>query len=147
MKLYSLCKVQLHYRISHCWKCYLKMPSVANIHCEWQLNEWMNDYGISMKWYWQEKTEVLGENPVSVSFVHHKTNMDWSGFEPRPVQWETGGQQLELHHGWASVIFVITACFVVFTLLVSAHLQACGRDGLTFHTLVNSRPKTFDMIV
>jgi len=28
---------------------------------------WMDEYGALVEWYWQGKTEVLGENPVTVS--------------------------------------------------------------------------------
>jgi hypothetical protein len=63
------------------------------------------------------------------------TKPTWTGhgFEPRPVQWETSGHWLEPCYDWASVIFVIIACFVFFTFLISAHLQAWERNGLTFH--------------
>jgi len=37
---------------------------------------WMNEYGAMVKWYWQEKTEVLGENNYTAWVVD-----EWKGME------------------------------------------------------------------
>jgi hypothetical protein len=34
------------------------------------------------------ETKVLGENLLQRHFVHHKSHMTRSGFEPRPPWWE-----------------------------------------------------------
>jgi hypothetical protein len=36
----------------------------------------MKKHGESVKWKWQEKTELLVGKPVPVQFVHHKSHVD-----------------------------------------------------------------------
>ena len=43
---------------------------------------WMNGYGALVEWYWQGKTEVLGDKLSQWHFVHHKSHKDWPGIEP-----------------------------------------------------------------
>jgi hypothetical protein len=41
------------------------------------IDEWMNEYGAPVKWYWQRKDEVLGETcPISTLPVMHPTQND-----------------------------------------------------------------------
>ena len=40
---------------------------------------WMDEYGAIVEWYWQGKTEVPGDKPVTVSLLHHKSQAGhWS---------------------------------------------------------------------
>jgi len=51
---------------------------------------WMNEYGAIVEWYWQGKTEVLGEKHYTqCHFLPHKVHMDWRGIQPHAVQLET----------------------------------------------------------
>jgi len=43
-----------------------------------------------MEGYEQGKPEVLGDRIVSVSFVHHKSRIDWAGIEPVSPRWKAG---------------------------------------------------------
>jgi len=43
---------------------------------------WMNGYGALVKWYWQGKTEVMGEKLSQWHFVKHKSHVEWPGIEP-----------------------------------------------------------------
>ena len=45
-----------------------------------------------VEWYWQGKPDVLGENPVAVHFVRHKSYMYCSGIELGPSRGETSDQ-------------------------------------------------------
>jgi hypothetical protein len=39
------------------------------------------EYGTLVEWYWQGKTDELGEKPSQCHFIHHKSHMDWPGRE------------------------------------------------------------------
>jgi hypothetical protein len=43
-----------------------------------------------VEWYWQDKTEELGENLSQRYFVHDTSHLDWPGCEPGPPWCETG---------------------------------------------------------
>jgi hypothetical protein len=47
-----------------------------------------------MERQWNEidriKPKYSGENLSQCQFVHHKSYMDWPGFEPGPPRWEAG---------------------------------------------------------
>jgi len=47
-----------------------------------------------VEWHWEEKTDVLGENPAPVR-VHHTSHMEWPGIETGPPWWQAG----DLPHG------------------------------------------------
>jgi hypothetical protein len=40
------------------------------------MNEWMNEYGALVEWYWQGKTEVLGENHYTAYVVDEWMSME-----------------------------------------------------------------------
>jgi hypothetical protein len=57
------------------------------------IHRWyMSEYGAAVEWYWQGKTEGLGEKPVLVALCKHKSHMDWPGREPRTSRWEAEDQ-------------------------------------------------------
>jgi hypothetical protein len=41
-----------------------------------------------VEWRLEGETEVLGENLLQRHFVHHKSHMTRTGFEPGPPRWE-----------------------------------------------------------
>jgi hypothetical protein len=49
------------------------------------------------------ETEVLGENLPQRQFIHHKSHMTRSGFEPGPPRWEASDQSLELWRGLTTI--------------------------------------------
>ena len=51
---------------------------------------WMNGYGVLVEWYWQGRTELLGEKLVTCHFVRNKSHMNWPGIETEPPRWEAG---------------------------------------------------------
>jgi hypothetical protein len=62
------------------------------------MNEWMNELFFlifgkvkpTVEWYWQGKTEELGEKPVPVPLCPLQNPLDWPGREPRSPRWEAG---------------------------------------------------------
>jgi hypothetical protein len=50
----------------------------------WWMDDWVNENGKLMEWYWQGKREILGEKPVPVPLCHI-SHMDCSGIEPQPA--------------------------------------------------------------
>jgi len=49
---------------------------------------WMNEYGAMVEWYWQEKTEVLGEKPAA-SVVDEWMSMEqwWNDTDRRKLKY------------------------------------------------------------
>jgi hypothetical protein len=53
-------------------------------------------------WYYQGKTEVLGNNLSHCHFVHHKCCMDWPEIETGPLRWQTDNKVPETWQGLTS---------------------------------------------
>ena len=47
-----------------------------------------DEYVAFVDWYWQTKTEVLGNLP-HFYFIHHKSDTDWPRIDLGPLLWET----------------------------------------------------------
>jgi hypothetical protein len=50
------------------------------------------EYGATVKWHIQGKTEKLGEK--NLFQCHHKSHMDWPGHKPEPPRWKAGDYHL-----------------------------------------------------
>jgi len=57
---------------------------------------WMNEYGAMLEWYWQGKTEVMGENLAALSIcspqIPHERMQHWvwtQGFRVLEVDWSS----------------------------------------------------------
>jgi hypothetical protein len=56
------------------------------------ISRWhMSEYGAAVEWYWQAKTEGLGEKPVPVPLCPPQIPVDCPGSETGPPRWEVGG--------------------------------------------------------
>jgi hypothetical protein len=42
----------------------------------------------TVEWYWQGKTEELGDNVSQCNCFYHKSHVDWNGREPGPPRWD-----------------------------------------------------------
>jgi len=52
-----------------------------------------------VEWYWQRRTEVGGEKPVTVcNLSHHKYHMHWPRIEPGLLRWQSG----KTHTDWVT---------------------------------------------
>ena len=59
----------------------------------------MNEHGAGVEWYWQRRTEVHGEKPVTVcNLFHHKYHMHWRRIEPDLLRWQNG----KTHTAWVT---------------------------------------------
>jgi hypothetical protein len=56
----------------------------AYIRYTWWMDDWMNENGKLVEWYWRGKREVLIEKPVPLP-LFHISHMDWSGIERQPA--------------------------------------------------------------
>jgi len=45
----------------------------------WWMNEWMNEFGTLLEWYWKWRTEILGDNLVPLPFFPLRVNLIWAG--------------------------------------------------------------------
>ena len=60
---------------------------------------WMNEYGAMVEWYWQGKTEVLGEKHYTAWVVDEWMSMEqwWNGTDRGKLKyWE----KTIIHNGW-----------------------------------------------
>jgi hypothetical protein len=55
---------------------------------EW-MNEWMNDFGAVLEWFWWENTEVLGEKSAPLPLCQLQISLEW------PADVVTGRQLTE----------------------------------------------------
>ena len=46
-------------------------------------SRWMDEYGAMVEWYWQGKTEVLGETPTKIATVY-TINSTWPDMRLNP---------------------------------------------------------------
>jgi hypothetical protein len=56
-------------------------------------DEWANEYGAWMGWYWQEKYPNIRSNicPSASHFIHIlNPTVDWHGIESAPLRWQAG---------------------------------------------------------
>ena len=56
---------------------------------------WMNDYGAMVEWYWQGKTEVLGEKYYTALVVDEWVSMEqWRNDTERKILYSVGGRRM-----------------------------------------------------
>ena len=72
----------------------------------WWMDDWMNENGKLVEWYWQGKREVLIEKPVPLP-LFHISHMDWSGIEPQPAWWK---HVIYPPKSWCGHIYVTQHC-------------------------------------
>jgi len=57
--------------------CYLHLIRLFSVS-----DTWISNYGALVEWYWQGKTEFLGENLAPWPLCPPQIYKEWPGFEP-----------------------------------------------------------------
>jgi hypothetical protein len=118
---------------------------------EWR-NEWTNEYGALVEWYWQGETALHG-NLSQCYCVHQKIHVDWPGIElwpPKPDagEWPSEPQNLRFtwwwllrsHDslGWPLAIFITTKyTYLVFSSLEMDFLHDLNKCIITDVTVMS----------